>query len=167
MSDAPATHPAVERMQPPQALWDNVVNPFMRALLRSRLSGVVDSRLGLMQFRGRRSGRDYEVPIGVHRVGGRLRVLTNSGWRVNFRGGHPLRLRFEGAWRDGTGALLEDPDEVASFYAERIDELGWRKAGRQLGIRINVDRAPTHAELRDAVERSGLAVLDVELTGSR
>ena len=157
-----ATRPAVERMQPPQALWDRVVNPAMRALLRSRASGLVDSRLALLQFRGRRSGRDYELPIGVHRDGGRLRVLTNSGWRVNFRGGHPLRLRFEGAWREGTGTLVEGPDEVAAFYAARIEELGWRKA-RQLGIRINVDRAPTHDELRAAAERMGLSIVDLEL----
>ncbi len=161
------TRPAVERMQPPQALWDNVVNPVMRTLLRSRASGLVDSRLGLLQFRGRRSGRDYETPVGVHRVDGRLRVLTNAGWRANFRDGHPLRLKFEGDWREGTGTLHEDPDEVARFYADRIDEIGWQKAGRQLGIRITVDRAPTHEELREAVERAGLAVLDVELTGSR
>lgn len=166
MTDTTA-RPAVERMQPPQALWDNVVNPAMRALLRSRFSGLVDSRLALMQFRGRRSGRDYEVPIGVHRVDSGLRVLTNSGWRVNFRDGHPLRLRWEGDWREGSGTLVEDPDAVASFYADRIAEIGWQKAGRQLGIRINVDRAPTHDELVEAVERVGLSVLEVELTGSR
>ena len=161
MTDA-AARPAVERMQPPQALWDHVVNPAMRALLRSRFSGLVDSRLALMQFRGRRSGRDYEVPVGVHRVDVGLHVLTNSGWRVNFRDGHPLRLRFEGSWHEGTGVLREDPDAVASFYADRIAELGWRRA-RQLGIRITVDRAPTHAELREAAERAGLSVLDLHL----
>jgi hypothetical protein len=165
MNDTPA-RPAVERMQPPQALWDTVVNPIMRRLLRSRFSGLVDSRLGLLQFQGRRSGRDYEIPIGVHRVEV-LRVLTNSGWRVNFRGGHPLRLKFEGAWHEGTGTLTEDSDEVATFYADRISSTGWQKAGRQLGIRINVDRAPTHEELKEAVERVGLSVLHIELTGSR
>ncbi len=110
--------------------------------------------------RSRRASR----PIGVHRTDGRLRVLTNAGWRANFRGGgHPLRLRFEGSWKEGTGILTEEPDEVAAFYASRIDEMRWKKAGRQLGIRINVDRAPTSDELREAAQNSGLAVLDLRL----
>ncbi len=162
MSDA-NTRPAVERLHPPQWLWDHVVNPAMRALLRSRFSGVVDGRLGLLRFGGRRSGNDYEVPVGIHRIDGRLRVLTNSGWRVNFRGGRPLRVRFEGRWQQGTGTLVEDVDEVARVYAGRIATLGWQKAGRQLGIRINVDREPTRDELRDAVTRSHLSVLELEL----
>lgn len=162
MSDA-SSRPAVERLHPPQWLWDHVVNPAMRALLRSRFSGVVDGRLGLLEFQGRRSGRDYQVPVGIHRIDGRLLVLTNSGWRVNFREPRPVRVRFEGRWRDGTATLLEDVGAVARFYADRIAEMGWQKAGRQLGIRINVDREPTLDELSDAVTRSQLSVLELEL----
>lgn len=154
---------AVERRQPPKGLWDHVVNPVMTTLLRSRVSRMVDGRLGLLRFRGRRSGRDYQVPVGIHRVDSRLCVLTNAGWRVNFRGGHPLQVRFDGRWRAGTGTLIEDVDEVARFYAARIAELGWQTAGRQLGIRINVDRAPTLEELHEAVDRSRLSVLDLTL----
>lgn len=156
---AATPRPAVERMQPPKWPFDHIVNPIMTALLRSRFSGMIDARLGLLQFRGRRSGRDYQVPVGIHRIDGHLRVLTNSGWRVNFRGDHPLRVRFEGRWRDGTGTLIEDVDEVARVYAARIAATGWQKAGRQLGIRINVDRQPTLEELREAVTRSHLSVL--------
>ncbi len=162
MSDD-STRPAVERLHPPQWLWDHAVNPVMRALLRSRFSGVVDTRLGLLRFQGRRSGHDYEVPVGIHRIDGRPHVLTNSGWRVNFRGGRPVRVRFEGRWHEGTGTLIQDAEKVARFYADRIAEMGWRRAGRQLGIRINVDREPTIDELRNAVTRSHLSVLELEL----
>lgn len=154
---------AVERMQPPKGLWDHVVNPAMTALLRSRMSGLVDAHLGLLRFRGRRSGRDYQVPVGIHRIDGRLRVLSNAAWRVNFRDGHPVQVRFDGRWREGTGILVEDGDRVARFYADRIADIGWQKAGRQLGIRINVDREPTLEELREAVDRSHLSVLDLAL----
>lgn len=162
MSDA-SNRPAVERMHPPQWLWDHVVNPVMRALLRSRFSGLVDARLGLLEFEGRRSGHHYQLPVGIHRIEGQLRVLTNAGWRVNFRERRPVRVRFEGRWRDGTASLVEDVDEVARVYADRIAALGWQKAGRQLGIRINVDREPTLDELRDAVTRSHLSVLTLDL----
>lgn len=127
----------------------------------------VGSRIGLLQFRGRRSGRDDQLPVGMHCVDGRLHALTDAGWRANFRGGHPRRLRVGGSWREGTGIVVEDPDEVAAFYADRIDEVGGKKAGRQLGIRVNVDRTPTRDELREAVERSGLSLLHLQLDGVR
>ena len=55
--------------------------------------------------------------------------------------------------------LVEDPAEVATVYATLVERIGPARAGRQLGIRINVDRAPTLAELEDAARRSGLSVV--------
>lgn len=157
------TRPAVERMKPPEGLWKFVVNPIMRGVLRSPLHGLVDDRLMLLTYRGRRTGETYHVPVGRREVDGQMTVLTNAGWRVNFRGGHPLTARVRDEVVVGTGTLVEDPDAVASVYADLIDQVGWQKAGRELGIRITVDRAPTHAELREAVEANGLSLLHVEL----
>jgi hypothetical protein len=55
--------------------------------------------------------------------------------------------------------LEEDPAVVAEVYAQLIDEVGLAKAGQRLGIRINVDRAPTHDELVDAVRREHLSLV--------
>lgn len=162
MADA-TSKPAVERMQPPDVLWKYVVNPVMRRLLKARTHTLVDDQLALLAYRGRKSGKDYEVPIGYHWIDGRPKVLTNSRWRANFRGGHPLRVRFRGEWRTGTGNLVEIPEDVARVYAQLIEEVGWKKAARRLGIRINVDRAPTHDELVDAVRREGLSILDLDI----
>lgn len=151
--------PAVERMHPPDVLWKYVVNPVMRTLLRSPASEVVDKHLALLHYQGRRSGEPYAVPVGYHDIAGRPTVLTNSGWRVNFRGGHPFRATLAGEPVSAIGVLEEDPDVVADVYAGLIDELGWNKAGQRLGIKINVDRAPTHAELVTAVEAEGLSLL--------
>ncbi len=155
--------PAVERTQPPQALWDHVVNPLMRTLLRTPAHRLVDDALLLLSFRGRRTGTPYTIPVGHHDVGGHPGVLTNSGWRVNFRDGHPLTVRWHGHVRTGTGHLDEDPDAVAQVYSDLIAEHGWQHAGRRLGIGINVDRPPTHHELVTAVTQSGLSVLHLHL----
>jgi hypothetical protein len=77
--------------------------------------------------------------------------------------GIPARGTLEGERRRGRAALVEDPDEVARVYASLIDEYGYEKAGRRLGVRINVDRAPTHEELVDAIRRSGLSLVTVDL----
>lgn len=155
--------PAVERMHPPQALWDHLVNPVMRTILRTPAHRLVDTHLMLLDVRGRRTGTRYLVPVGYHWIDGRLCVLTNAGWRANFRGGHPVRVSLRGRWVAGTATVREDPDDVAAVYAGLIDEMGWQRAGRRLGVRINVDRAPTREELRAAAQRSGLSVLEFDL----
>ena len=163
MTDAtsPGT-PAVERQHPPDALM-RVVNPIMRTVLRLPTHRLVDGHLLLLTFTGRRSGRTYQLPVGYHWIDGRLCLLTNSGWRVNFRGGRPVVVRHRGEVHRGTATLEEDPGHVADVYARLIDDMGHEQAGRRLGLRINVDRAPTHEELVEAVRRSGLStvVLDV------
>jgi hypothetical protein len=154
--------PAVERAKPPEAMV-KVGNPIFGWLLRSPLHGLVDEHLMLLRFRGRKTGRGYTLPVGRRAIGGQLGVLTSSGWRVNFRGGAPLEVILEGALRRGRAELVEDPDEVARLYANLIEEYGHEQAGRRLGIKINVDRMPTHEELVDAIERSGLSFIAIDL----
>jgi len=153
--------PAVERVKPPGAMV-RVANPVMRRLLGSPLHGLVDKHLMLLHFRGRRTGRAYVVAVRRRTIDGRLAALTNSGWRVNFRGGAPVEVTLGGELRRGDAELVEDPEEVARIYANLIE-----KAGRRLGIRINVDRTPTHEELVDAIERSGLSMIAIDLDEDR
>jgi len=158
--------PAVERVKPPEAMV-KVANPIMRWLLESPLHRLVDKHLMLLRFRGRRTGRAYVVAVGRRTIDGQLAALTNSGWRVNFRGGAPVEVSLEGEHRRGDAELVEKPEEVARIYANLIEEYGREQAGRRLGIRINVDRMPTHEELVDAIERSGLSLVAVDLGEDR
>ena len=112
---------------------------------------------------GRRTGTRYSLPVGYHWIDGQMCVLTNAGWRVNFRTGHALTVRHKGQVRAGTATLREDADHVARVYRELIDEAGYEKAGRRLGIRINVDRTPTPGDLVKAVHTYGLSVIELDV----
>lgn len=159
MNEITGTRPAVERMQPPDLLFDVLVNPVMRRILTSRFHTRVSDRVLLLRYRGRRSGQTYSTPAGYRRIDGRLALLTNGSWRHNFRGGHDAEVVLQGEPRAVRGELLEDPEEVVRLYEDLIDEVGLERAGRELGIRINVDRRPTHEELVDCIRRSGLSVV--------
>jgi glyoxylase-like metal-dependent hydrolase (beta-lactamase superfamily II) len=162
MAESKESRPAIERIIPPKAII-TVGNPIFGWLLRSRLHGLVDEHHMLLRFRGRRTGRTYELPVGRRTIDGRLGVLTNSPWRVNFRSGAPVEAILEGELRRGRAELVEDPEEMARIYANLIEEYGHERAGRRLGIRINVDQAPTHEELVDAIGRSGLSFVAIDL----
>jgi hypothetical protein len=165
MPQTDASNPAVERVIPPKAII-RIANPLFRWLLRGPLRGLVDEHLLLLRFRGRKSGRHYEVVVGRRNIGGRLVVLTSSPWRLNLRGGVvEVEATIEGERRRGRAELEEDPEEVAYVYANLIEEYGYEQAGRRLGIKINVDRMPTHEELVDAIKRSGLSVITIALEG--
>jgi hypothetical protein len=135
-----------------------LVNPVVRALVRRGRGG---GQLLVLHYTGRRSGRRFDVPAGYHVVDGVVSVLTNSRWRHNFAGTRQIEVTLDGRRRPATAHLVDDPDRVAGTYLGLIGELGPSAAQRRLGIRINVDREPTQAELRDAVVRSGLSVVQV------
>ena len=168
MAMSPHDRPAVQRVQPPKAPYD-VVNRVMRWVLSSprRARGMGESLL-LLHLTGRKTGRGFDIPVTYALVGQRLTVLTTSGWRVNLRGRPDVEVTLRGRRLGARAELVEDPDAVAQVYGARIADLGYAKAGRRMGIRINVDRMPTHDELVEAARRERLSVIYFTLTaGSR
>ena len=120
----------------------------------------------LLHLTGRTSGRALDVPVAYRPAGdGRLLVLTSSRWRVNLRGRPDVEVTLRGSRRPVVAELVEDPDAVAEVYAGLIDEVGHTKAGRRMGLRINVDRTPTHAELVEAAQRDGLSLVYLDVRG--
>ena len=158
------TRPVVERVTPPKAPFV-LVNAVMRTLLSSRRgSSGVGRRLLLLHLVGRRSGRPLTVPVAYRDVGdGRLLVLTNSRWRFNLRDRDRVEVTFLGRRQQAHAQLVEDPRVVAEVYDTLITEVGYRRAGRRMGIRINVDRLPTVEELADAARRDGLSLVYLRL----
>jgi hypothetical protein len=149
--------PAVERRHPPKALM-RLVNPLVRRLAgRGRAGG----QILLLHYVGRRTGRHFDVPAGYHLIDGVVSVLTNSGWRHNFAGGQNIEVTLRGVRQPAHVVLCDDPDEVAEIYGRLIKEWGTDRAGRRLGLRFNVDRAPTRDELKDGIRRSGLSIVRV------
>lgn len=143
-----------------------MVNKVMRMMLSSpRRAQRVGRHLLLLHVTGRKTGREFVLPVAYRREDdGRLLVLTNSGWRVNLRDGPDVAVTLLGEHRPARAELVEDPDAVASVYRRLIDAEGHARAGRRMGIRINVSRAPSLPELADAARRDGLSAIYLDLT---
>jgi hypothetical protein len=158
-----ATTPAVERLHPPPRwLVNNIANPVIRRVLR-RANGKMSRELLLLRFRGRKTGRPYEVPVSYRDFDGRMVVLSTSGWRKNFQNGAEVEVVLHGTVRKARATLLDHPSMVAEIYERMIDQFGMRHAKRWLGIKINVDRKPTRDELTEMARRSGLGVIWIDL----
>ena len=159
---------AVERVRPPKGPY-RIINRIMRWMLsRPNRAQRIGRHVMLLHVTGRRTGRQIVFPVAYRSADdGRLLVLTNSPWRVNLRGNPAVAVTLLGERRPARAELVEDPASVAKIYSAVIEDLGYAKAGRRMGIRINVPRPPTPDELAEAARRDGLAAvyLDVSAGG--
>ena len=91
------------------------LNPVMRGLLRSLLHGVTSHNIGIVHFKGRKSGRELSTPLSYTREGNVVRLLSNqtTRWWVNFRGDN-IQAEMESARQrlPGTAKLLEGDSEA-------------------------------------------------------
>jgi hypothetical protein len=149
---------AVSRSTPPQRLI-NLMNPLVRAILRSPLHAAADNALLILHLTGRRTGRRYDIPVGYVELDGRFIVVTQHTWRSNLRGGADVEVTYAGRRRPMHADLDEEPASVAATLHAVIERIGWRAARRQIGLTINVGRTPTSAELEQAVREYHLATV--------
>jgi hypothetical protein len=107
-----------------------VVNPLMKALLRSPLHRLVSESLMTLRFTGRKSGTRYNIPVGYVQRGEKLFVFSHSAWSNNFRGGAPVTVRLRGKEIGGTARVIEDRERVAEVIGLLVAKHGDAMAQR-------------------------------------
>ena len=87
-----------------------MANPCVRAVLRSRFHTVLSGRLLLLRYRGRRSGRVFEIPVRyTETADGRIVVVATwperKLWWRSFEGGASAEVTVRGASVPVAGAV--------------------------------------------------------------
>jgi hypothetical protein len=125
-----------------------VINPVMRALLRSPLHFVCSKSLMLITFTGRKSGRRFTTPVRYLRLNGLVRCFTsaeNQWWR-NLRGGAPVSLRIEGKEAPYQAlAIHDDPARIREALSHYLALFPGDAAYHD--IRLNRDKTPVAEDL--------------------
>ena len=148
--------PAV-RLRPPPKPVLRVLNPVIRRLLLSPLAPRMPAPMAVLEFTGRRSGRRFEVCVGVHEVAGGPVVFTEAPWRRNFAEGRDVVLRRGEQRRAGRGLLVEDPEAVAHALGQAVERVG------PGGLALRV--APGHHVTHDDLRRLGRSMVRLDLSG--
>jgi hypothetical protein len=102
-------------MKPPVRLF-GVVNPAMNRLLGSPLHGMFSDVLVILHFRGRRSGRAYDLPVGYATDGERFYVSTDKRWCQNLRGGQQVEMTYRRRRLQAFAEVIDDPEAMAEAY---------------------------------------------------
>lgn len=148
----------ISRSLPPQALID-LANPAVRALLRSPVHAALDSALLVLHIVGRKSGRQYDIPVGYVDLDDRLVAVTEHTWRANVRGGAEVEVTRNGRLQRMHCALDEDPASVAMTIQRVIELRGLKAAQRLTGLRTRRGEMPSFGQLEAAVRAYGLTAL--------
>ena len=97
--------------RPPTAIVA-MLNPINRVLLRGPIGHAIKP-LALIEFNGRRSGRQLRVPVLWHAVGDGGYVFSPAPWRANFAGGAIATVTHLGRTQSMRGTLITNPTLVA------------------------------------------------------
>jgi hypothetical protein len=149
---------AITPAPPPDAIM-RAVNPLMRYLLRTPFAGGLRKQFMVLSFKGRKTGREFVLPVSAHHIDGDLYALVGSPWKVNFRGGAAASVLVDGVERSMRGELIEDPAVTESLFKPFAVSYGPKRAQRMMGLRFRDDRMPSLDEFREAIEVNKLAAI--------
>ncbi len=110
------------------------LNPLMRLVLRTRLHAPISQFFLLLKFRGRKTGKEYTIPVGYQQRGKTLEILTEGGWSRNLVGGVPVRVCLRGRDVTGQAALDEDLEEIGQALGRMREAWGDDFLERRFGI---------------------------------
>lgn len=110
-------------------------NAIVLAVLRSRAHRLLSASAIELRYVGRRTGRQYVLPVQYARVGEQLVVWPQhwqrSTWWRNFRTPQPVTVRLRGHLCDGTARVV-DPDDPHWGPARQAYTARWTRLARRV-----------------------------------
>jgi hypothetical protein len=132
------------RLQPPPAALLRVLNPIVRASLGTPFWRLLPRWMAVLEFQGRRSGKEYRIPVGVHDANGAPAVFSLEAWRLNFEGGAPVTVVAQGHRRTGTAQLVRDPAVVGPAFLAALEHTS---RPSNIGLAVAKGHKPTAEEM--------------------
>jgi hypothetical protein len=151
--------PAVTVAHPPEALL-RALNPIMRFLLRTPLAGGgLGRQTMVLNFTGRKSGRQFSVPVSAHQIDDTLYALANAGWTANFTDGATADVLHARKTTPMRGELIRDPATVADLCFRSAQAYGAKTAQRMMGMKFRDGTVPTLEDFAEATQREKLSAV--------
>ena len=150
--------PAITVAHPPKGMM-RVVNPALRFMLRTPFAGAARKQFMVLTVRGRKTGRQYAIPLSAHFIDGTLYAMTDAPWKHNFRDGATAEVLHDGQRTTMRGELIQDRATLADLFHRCAESYGAKRAQRMMGLTFRDQRIPTLEEFTEAVDREHLAAI--------
>ena len=126
--------------------WQKLYNPFVIALLRSPLHGLLDQHTMLITVTGCKSGKSYTFPVSYVREGENLLVISQKDrtWWKNLRGGAQVLVSLQGHTLQARGETFTDTEMGAKILLQILQSV---PAYQQLlHLTLDATGQPEHPE---------------------
>jgi deazaflavin-dependent oxidoreductase (nitroreductase family) len=140
-------------------MWfmNKIVNPFMRLILRSSLHGWMSASVLLITYRGRKSGRQFTLPVQYVQDGNHVYIVPGyaekKNWWRNLKDGEDVQVTLKGQTKSGYGILLErevDAEEILKAFGLYLRHIP--QSAKIYNVRIEANGEPNADDLRKAVK---------------
>jgi hypothetical protein len=133
--------------------------PLLRVVLRSPAHWLASRRLLLLSVTGRRTGTVYTFPVGYHRDGDLIKIVSARSWWRNLSDGDtPVTVWLRGRRRTATGRAHYGDDTVAAELP------GFLRRNPSLSRMYGIPRRPDGGYDPDHVRAAAAHVAVVHLT---
>ena len=156
--------PAVTVAHPPKVML-RVINPIMRLLVRTPFAGATRKQFMVLNVRGRKTGKQYSIPLSAHHIDNTLYAMTDAAWKHNFRGGATAEVLLDGQTTTMHGELIRDRAAVADLFHRCAESYGAKRAQRMMGLTFRDQRIPTLEEFTEAIDREHLCAIKLTPAG--
>lgn len=128
-------------------------NDFMAWILRSPFHGMLSNGMMLITITGRKTGKEYTIPVGYYREGEYLWVITSRDrtWWKNLRGGAEVGLLLK---RKHVTAIAEPDLDEKAVEGRMYEYLRYvPQAAKPMGIRMENGKPNAEDIARTATDR--------------
>jgi hypothetical protein len=113
----------------------------------------------VLNFKGRKSGRQFSLPVSAHQIDGDLYALAGAPWKHNFRDGADAEVLYNGKQTKMRGELIAETAVVADLSHRCAESYGVKRAQTMMGLKFRDNRIPTVQEFADAVVANNLVAV--------
>ncbi len=143
-SSAPAQGPRAQKLA-----FQGVANVIVRGLLSTPgVANGIGRYLVTLHFVGRKSGRQYALPVAYTEHEGALLVGTPFAWGKNLRTGEPIEVKYKGKRRTANVEVVKDEQGVVEIY--RVMCRANRNFANFNKVHLDQDGTPNADDLRAA-----------------
>jgi deazaflavin-dependent oxidoreductase (nitroreductase family) len=140
---------------------NTLANPFVKLLARSPLHNLMDEKVVLITYTGRKSGKASTVPVNYLLVEKTLHIISlrNRNWWRNLKGGAPVEVLLKGKKQSAWAVLVEDQQKIA----EELDLLFRHdpKYAHYLKVHLNENGIPDPKELLESAINRVVVIIKI------
>lgn len=131
-------------------MFFRILNPIMKAMLKSPLHSSVSGRIMIITFKGRKSGKEYSTPVSYFKENGKVYCFTHGSWWRNIKDGAQVKVRILGKDHQGLAETVSEDAELKSTYLAKMLKAIPSDA-RYYGVTLDANGDPNIEEVNRAV----------------